>query len=63
MLQCACDLSKVYVFHVFDMIEKSIEVLMDDFSIFGSSFDSCLCNLSQVLKRCQETNLVLNWEK
>jgi len=36
---------------------------MDDFSVFGSSFDSCLSNLTLVLKRCQETNLVLNWEK
>jgi len=45
------------------LIEKSIEVFMDDFSIFGSSFDICLSNLDIVLKRCVETNLVLNWEK
>lgn len=36
---------------------------MDDFSIFGASYDSCLTNLFVVLKRCQKTNLVLNWEK
>uniref|UniRef100_A0A151UE91 Retrovirus-related Pol polyprotein from transposon opus n=1 Tax=Cajanus cajan TaxID=3821 RepID=A0A151UE91_CAJCA len=36
---------------------------MDDFSVFGSSFDTCLGNLDTVLKRCVETNLVLNWEK
>ena len=36
---------------------------MDDFSVFGSSFDSCLNNLALVLQRCEETNLVLNWEK
>ena len=36
---------------------------MDDFSVFGSSFDSYLDNLAQVLKRCEETNLILNWEK
>ncbi|KAM2638519.1 hypothetical protein EV1_022881 [Malus domestica] len=36
---------------------------MDDFSVFGDSFDSCLHNLSLILKRCVETNLVLNWEK
>ncbi|CAN6580777.1 unnamed protein product [Malus baccata var. baccata] len=47
----------------FDMIEKIIEVFMDDFSVYGDSFDTCLHNLSLVLKRCQETNLVLNWEK
>jgi len=46
-----------------DMVEKSIEVFMDDFSIFGPSFDSCLRNLEMVLQRCVETNLVLNWEK
>ena len=36
---------------------------MDDFSVFGDSFPSCLHHLALVLKRCQETNLVLNWEK
>ena len=43
-----------------DMVEKSIEVFMDDFSVIGSSFDECLENLRLVLKRCIETNLVLN---
>ncbi|KAL1362807.1 hypothetical protein AAHE18_03G107000 [Arachis hypogaea] len=38
-------------------------VFMDDFSVFGDSFSSCLDHLALVLKRCQETNLVLNWEK
>ena len=41
-----------------DLVEKSIEVFMDDFLIFGSSFESCLANLE--LRRCVETNLVLN---
>ena len=36
---------------------------MDDFSVFGDSFDNCLDNLTLILKRCVETNLVLNWEK
>ncbi|GKA97344.1 reverse transcriptase domain-containing protein [Tanacetum coccineum] len=49
------------IFH--DMIEKTMEVFMDDFSIFGDSFDSCLSNLERMLKRCEDTNLVLNWEK
>ncbi|GJR26618.1 reverse transcriptase domain-containing protein [Tanacetum coccineum] len=35
----------------------------DDFSVFGDSFDSCLSNLEKMLKRCEDTNLVLNWEK
>jgi len=36
---------------------------MDDISVYGSSFSSCLLNLYMVLERCEETNLVLNWEK
>ena len=46
-----------------DMVEKTIEIFMDDFSIMGNSFDNCLKNLRAVLARCEETNLVLNWEK
>ncbi|XP_071702765.1 uncharacterized protein [Rutidosis leptorrhynchoides] len=49
------------IFH--DMIEGSMEVFMDDFSVFGDSFDSCLSNLERMLIRCEESNLVLNWEK
>ncbi|XP_062085787.1 uncharacterized protein LOC133791896 [Humulus lupulus] len=46
-----------------DDIENIIEVFMDDFSVYGDSFDKCLHNLTLVLKRCINTNLVLNWEK
>ena len=46
-----------------DMVEQSIEVFMDDFSIVGFSVGDCFKNLKLVLKRCEETNLVLNWEK
>ncbi|CAN6557521.1 unnamed protein product [Malus baccata var. baccata] len=46
-----------------DFVEKIIEVFMDDFSVFGDSFDGCLDNLTLILKRCIETNLVLNWGK
>ncbi len=46
-----------------DFCEKICEVFMDDFSVYGSSFDDCLRNLDRVLQRCEETNLVLNWEK
>lgn len=45
------------------LVEKCIEVFMDNFSIFGSSFDNCLDDLDMVLKRCEESNLVLNREK
>jgi hypothetical protein len=46
-----------------DMVEKFIEVFMDDFSVFGSNFDECHHHLKSVLKRCEECNLVLNREK
>ena len=46
-----------------DMVERTIEVFMDDFSFVGTSFDDYLENLRAVLMRCEETNLVLNWEK
>ncbi|GKB11670.1 reverse transcriptase domain-containing protein, partial [Tanacetum coccineum] len=46
-----------------DMIEKTMEVFMDDFSVFGNSFSTCLSNLEKMLKRCEDTNLALNWEK
>ncbi|PKI59712.1 hypothetical protein CRG98_019888 [Punica granatum] len=46
-----------------DMLDNFIEIFMDDFSVFGKSFESCLTNLDCVLKRCKETNLLLNWEK
>ena len=47
----------------FDMIENLIKVFMNDFSVFGSSFDHCLSNLTLVLERCEKNNLALNWEK
>ncbi|GJZ90387.1 reverse transcriptase domain-containing protein [Tanacetum coccineum] len=49
------------IFH--DMIEETMEVFMDDFSVFGDSFSSRLSHLDKMLKRCEDTNLVLNWEK
>ena len=46
-----------------DYVENIIEVFMDDFTVYGNSFDECLTNLTKILKRCIETNLVLNYEK
>ncbi|GKA72623.1 reverse transcriptase domain-containing protein [Tanacetum coccineum] len=46
-----------------DMLETSMEVFMEDFSVFGDSFNSCLNNLEQMLIRCKQAHLVLNWEK
>jgi len=43
-----------------DMVKRFLEIFMDDFSIFGDSFDDCLTNLEKVLNRCEEKNLVLN---
>ncbi|GJT63907.1 putative nucleotidyltransferase, ribonuclease H [Tanacetum coccineum] len=49
------------IFH--DMCKDFMEVFMDDFSVFGNSFGTCFRNLLKMLARCEETNLVLNWEK
>ncbi|GJY76044.1 reverse transcriptase domain-containing protein [Tanacetum coccineum] len=46
------------IFH--DMIKKTMEVFMDDFSVFGNSFGTCLSHLDKMLKRCEDTNLCLN---
>ena len=46
-----------------DLVEKAMEIFMDDFSVYGSNFEYCLKNLETVLKRCQDKNLALNWEK
>ncbi|GJW47058.1 reverse transcriptase domain-containing protein [Tanacetum coccineum] len=43
--------------------EESVEVFMDDFSVFGSTFGHCLNNLNKMLQRCKDTHLVLNWKK
>ena len=44
-------------------VEEAMEIFMDDFSMYGSSFEHCLKNLETVLHRCQDKNLALNWEK
>ncbi|GJU42944.1 reverse transcriptase domain-containing protein [Tanacetum coccineum] len=49
------------IFH--DMIEESVEVFMDDFSVFGNSFDTCLNNLDKMLQCCKDAHLVLKWKK
>nr|GFC60225.1 reverse transcriptase domain-containing protein [Tanacetum cinerariifolium] len=49
------------IFH--DMVEKTMEVFVDDFSVFGNSFENCLSCLDKILQRCEDTNLSLNWEK
>nr|GEY51976.1 reverse transcriptase domain-containing protein [Tanacetum cinerariifolium] len=49
------------IFH--DMVEKTMEVFMDEFSVFGNSFENCLSRLDKMLQRCEDTKLCLNWEK
>nr|GEV96668.1 putative reverse transcriptase domain-containing protein [Tanacetum cinerariifolium] len=49
------------IFH--DMIEETMEVFIDDFSVFDDSFSSCHSHLDKMLKRCKDINLVLNWKK
>nr|GFB48092.1 reverse transcriptase domain-containing protein [Tanacetum cinerariifolium] len=49
------------IFH--DMVEKTMEVFMDDFSVFGNFFENCLSRLDKMLQQCEDTNLSLNWEK
>nr|GFA48007.1 reverse transcriptase domain-containing protein [Tanacetum cinerariifolium] len=39
------------------------EVFMDDFSVFGNSFENFLSRLDKMLQRCEDTKLCLNWEK
>lgn len=46
-----------------DFIENIMDVFMDDFSVYGTTFYECLSNLSKVLNHCEEVNLVLNWAK
>nr|GEZ95341.1 reverse transcriptase domain-containing protein [Tanacetum cinerariifolium]GEZ97303.1 reverse transcriptase domain-containing protein [Tanacetum cinerariifolium] len=46
-----------------DMLETSMEVFMNDFSVFGDLFDSYLVNPEQMLVRCKQAHLVLNSEK
>nr|GEV28924.1 hypothetical protein [Tanacetum cinerariifolium] len=42
---------------------RTMEVFMDDFLIFGNSFENCLSRLDKMLQRCENTNLSLNGEK
>ncbi|KAL1564620.1 hypothetical protein AAHA92_06939 [Salvia divinorum] len=46
-----------------DLLEDYIEIFMDDFTVYGDSFEACLHHLDKVLERCRAKNLVLNFEK
>nr|GEW84966.1 reverse transcriptase domain-containing protein [Tanacetum cinerariifolium] len=47
----------------YDMVEKTMKIFMDDFSVFWNSFENYLSRLDKKLQRCEDTNLCLNWEK
>nr|GEY14373.1 reverse transcriptase domain-containing protein [Tanacetum cinerariifolium] len=47
----------------YDMIEKTMEVFMDDFSVFGDSFSSCLSYLDTMLQRDFAIGAVLGQRK
>ena len=47
----------------FDLAEEVMEIFMDDFTVYGTSFEQCLHNLGTILQRCQDKNLAMNWEK
>ena len=46
-----------------DLVEEVMEIFMDDFTVYGSSFEQCLNNQETVLQRCKDKQLALNWEK
>ena len=46
-----------------NLVKEVMEIFMDNFSVYGSSFKDCLKNLETILQRCQDKNLALNWEK
>jgi len=53
-----------YMMAIFsDFIKDIMEVFINDFSVHGTIYGHCLDNLSKVFQRCDDVNLVLNWEK
>nr|GEU83151.1 reverse transcriptase domain-containing protein [Tanacetum cinerariifolium] len=60
---CPCTFQMCMMGIFYDMIEKTMEVFMDDFSVFGNSFGTCLSHLEKMLQRYEDTNLCLDWEK
>ena len=52
-MQRSSFVSKVHDVYFSDMIEEIMEVFMDDFSIYGKTFDDCLENLDTVLQTCE----------
>ncbi|GJX08920.1 hypothetical protein Tco_0198779 [Tanacetum coccineum] len=45
------------------IVDMILGYAMQSWLLFGDSFSTCLSHLDKMLKRCEDTNLVLNWEK
>ena len=58
-----CNAPVTFQICIMSMFLDLVEEAMDDFSVYGSSFENCLENLETVLQRCKDKNLALNWEK
>lgn len=58
IMQRSNHFSQLHAFPFYDMIETSIEVFMDEFSVFSHDFDKCLGHLNFVLNICIKINLV-----
>nr|GFC07984.1 reverse transcriptase domain-containing protein [Tanacetum cinerariifolium] len=61
MIERTMERCMMAIFH--DMIERTMEDFMDNFFVFENSFSTCLTNLENMLKRCEDAKLILNWEK
>nr|GFB84564.1 DNA-directed DNA polymerase [Tanacetum cinerariifolium] len=58
-----CTFQRCMLAIFYDMVKKTMEIFMDDFSVFRNSFENCLSRLDKMLQRCEDTNLSLNWEE
>lgn len=64
---CLCNVSatfqRVVLGILFKLIHDCVEVYMDDFTLYGNTFEEAMDKLEKVLIRCKETNLSLSHEK
>lgn len=59
-IQCTGTFQRCMMSIFSDMIKNGMEVFMNDFSVFESTYDQCLEALDIVLQQCESSNLVLN---
>ena len=57
------DIPKMYDGDIFRFPWRQSRGLLDDFSVFGDDFDSCLAHLTKILEVSVRKRLVLSWEK